>query len=75
MAVGQTEEISQRQPLVDIKETSAMLRCSARHIRRLASSGRMPSPLRVGGLVRWRRSEIDDWIAGGCSSPPKRRAK
>lgn len=57
--------------LLDVKDVAALLgRCSPRHVRRLADSGRMPRPLRVGTLIRWRRADLDDWIAAGCPPEP-----
>ena len=58
--------------LLDVREVAIKLRCSARHIFRLADSGAMPGPVRIGALVRWRKSTgdpgtgLDDWIAAGC---------
>jgi predicted DNA-binding transcriptional regulator AlpA len=58
--------------LLDVRAVAALLDCSARHVYRLADAGRMPPPVRIGALVRWRRSTgdpttgIEDWIAGGC---------
>ena len=40
--------------------------CSIRHVRRLYDSGKMPAPIKLGALIRFRRAEIDAWIAGGC---------
>ena len=33
---------------------------------RYVSSGRAPAPVRLGGAVRWRRTELAEWIAEGC---------
>ncbi|MBI4583068.1 MAG: helix-turn-helix domain-containing protein [Planctomycetes bacterium] len=52
--------------LLDVEDVARLLTCSTRHVRRLADSGRMPRPLKIGALVRWRRGEIDAWIAAGC---------
>lgn len=60
--------------LLDVKAVAVMLDCSQRHIYRLADSGRMPRPLKLGALIRWRRTELLDWIADGCSSCRQRRA-
>ena len=30
------------------------------------SSGRIPRPVRIGGCTRWRRSEIEAWVAAGA---------
>jgi excisionase family DNA binding protein len=57
--------------LLDVRTVAAMLGCSPRHVYRLADAGRMPAPVRVGALVRWRRSDLDSWLAAGC--PATRR--
>jgi excisionase family DNA binding protein len=52
--------------LLDVAGVAALLACSERHVRRLADSGRMPRPVRLGTLIRWNRAEIEKWIAAGC---------
>ena len=52
--------------LLDVRAVAALLDCSPRHVYRLADAGRMPSPVRIGALVRWRRAEVQEWIDGGC---------
>jgi excisionase family DNA binding protein len=52
--------------LVTVKEVAELLGVSDRHVRRLTDSGAMPPPLRLGTLVRWRRTDIEAWIAAGC---------
>jgi excisionase family DNA binding protein len=52
--------------LLDVRGVAALLTCSARHVYRLADGGRLPAPVRLGALVRWRRQELLDWLAGGC---------
>ncbi|MFN7891058.1 MAG: helix-turn-helix transcriptional regulator [Pirellula sp.] len=42
------------------------LGCSTRHVYRLADSGRMPRPIKLGSLFRWPRAVIEQWIADGC---------
>jgi predicted DNA-binding transcriptional regulator AlpA len=32
------------------------------------SSGKIPSAVRIGGALRWRRDELRDWFRAGC--PP-----
>ena len=54
--------------LLDVEQVAAMLRCSARHVYRLADSAHMPRPVKLGALVRWRRDEIERWIFEGCPS-------
>jgi excisionase family DNA binding protein len=52
--------------LIDVKVVAAMLDCSARHVVTLAREGRIPQPVRLGRLARWRRDEITSWLAAGC---------
>jgi excisionase family DNA binding protein len=52
--------------LLDVRAVAAWLDCSPRHVYRLADAGRMPAPVRLGALVRWRRQDLDAWLAGGC---------
>lgn len=54
--------------LLDVSEVASLLHCSKRHVYRLSDAGRMPAPVRLGALVRWRRAEVLDWIAAGCPS-------
>jgi excisionase family DNA binding protein len=60
---AQTPDAAQ---LLDVRAVAQLLDCSARHVYRLADAGRMPAPVRLGALVRWRRQDIEDWLAGGC---------
>jgi len=33
---------------------------------RLHSSGHVPLPVRLGGAVRWRMTELEAWVDAGC---------
>lgn len=57
--------------LLDVRGVADLLAISSSTVRRLADGGRMPRPVRLGALVRWRRSEVEDWIAAGCPSITK----
>ena len=57
--------------LIDSEEVAEMLGCSARHVRRMAQSDKMPRPIRLGALVRWDRDMIAKWISRGCPSPSR----
>ena len=52
--------------LLDVSEVAGILKCSARHVYRLAYSGRMPQPLKLGSLARWNRDAVEQWLAAGC---------
>ena len=56
-----------RQPaMLTVNDLAEMLNCSARTVYRLTDSGRIPRPVKLGGLVRWPRKKIEHWIAAGC---------
>ncbi len=52
--------------LGDVNAVAEKCDCSPRHIYRLADSGKLPPPRRLGALVRWDLDEIDEWIDAGC---------
>ena len=52
--------------LITVDDVSQLLKCSPRHVWRLADSGRMPRPYKIGALCRWPRDQIEAWIAAGC---------
>ena len=59
--------------LLDVGSVAALLNCSRRHVYRLADAGKMPRPVKLGALVRWRRAELELWLENGC--PPVRAVK
>jgi excisionase family DNA binding protein len=63
MSVTSSSELS---ALLNVRQVAALLGCSPRHVYRLSDAGRMPAPVRLSALVRWRRTEIEQWIAAGC---------
>lgn len=54
--------------LIDIKELAVLLRRSEASLERDQAAGRLPRPVRLGGSRRWRRTEVEAWVAAGC--PP-----
>lgn len=54
--------------MLDVRGVAAMLNCATRTVHRLRDSGKMPPPVRIGSLIRWRRSDLEVWIADGCPS-------
>lgn len=52
--------------LLDVHAIAQLLSCSTRHVYRLADSGQMPRPRKLGALVRWDREELEKWLADGC---------
>ena len=64
--VGDRNALAHEQQLLDVVMVAAVLTCSQRTVCRLADSGRMPQPIRVGRLVRWTLKSINGWIEKGC---------
>jgi excisionase family DNA binding protein len=54
--------------LLDVQAVAQLLKCSTRHVYRLADAGQMPLPTKLGVLNRWVQSEVESWIASGCPS-------
>jgi len=59
-------KISEQSLLIDVHSVATLLACSARHVWRLADSGRMPRPFKIGALSRWDRATIERWVSEGC---------
>ena len=59
-------ELAEHTAMLTVHEVARLLNCSARTIYRLTDSGRMPRPVRLGGLVRWPKAVITQWISDGC---------
>lgn len=56
--------------LLTVDAVAALLSVSTRTVRRMADSGQMPRPVRLASLIRWRRDDVEQWLAAGC--PPCR---
>ena len=52
--------------LLTAAESADMAGVAKRSWWRYVSSGKAPAPVRLGGAVRWRRSELAEWIQSGC---------
>jgi prophage regulatory protein len=52
--------------LLTASESAEMAGVAKRSWWRYVSSGKAPAPVRLGGAVRWRRSELANWIQAGC---------
>lgn len=56
-----------REPLlISVDELATILKISSRSVWRLLSAGKLVEPVRIGGAVRWRLSEVKHWIEQGC---------
>ena len=53
--------------LLAVREVAGRLGVSSRQVWKLAGEGKMPAPVRLAGSVRWRSSDIDQFIESGCN--------
>jgi len=55
--------------LITVGAVAEMLGVSINTVWTMDSTGRIPSPIRLGRrCTRWRRNEIESWVAVGCPS-------
>lgn len=59
------------QEILTLEELAAYLKAGKRTIYRLAAADQIPA-FKVGGTWRFRRSDIDAWIAAQSRSPAER---
>jgi len=66
MQTTQIGKINQTCQLLTAKALGQILSLSKRQIFRLNSCGKIPSPIRIGGSVRWAESTIAAWLNAGA---------
>jgi prophage regulatory protein len=53
--------------LVRPKQTARLLGIGTATLWRKHAAGQVPEPVRIGrAVVRWRKKELEAWIAAGC---------
>lgn len=57
--------------LLTIRELAKVLKLSPRSIWRLVRNRQLPSPIRIGGSIRWRVGDVSSWI-NEAASPQKK---
>jgi predicted DNA-binding transcriptional regulator AlpA len=60
------EHRDQNCQLLSAKTLARMLSLSVRSVWRLRAGQKLPEPVRVGGAIRWRQTDIERWAAMGC---------
>ena len=48
------------------QQIATMLNVGIATVWRWRDAGKLPSPVKIGAIVRWRRDDIERWIADGC---------
>lgn len=62
-------EMNTSPQLLTAKNVAQILHVSRRQVLRLAQAGKMPTPVRLGRLLRWEHAALDAWVRGGCQPP------
>lgn len=62
---------AKEEKLLTVGEVAEWMSCSIPTIYRWINSGEFPEPMRIGGSVRWRASDIRAFLDGKFGSEPK----
>lgn len=65
-AIRRSPEWSESGLLLTSDGLARLLKISKRGLMRLRSAGKLPRPVQLGRLVRWRTAEIQEWVEAGC---------
>jgi excisionase family DNA binding protein len=59
--------------LLNCRQVARLLGVSVRSVYRLRDGQKMPRPVRVGTLIRWREGDLREWLEAGCprTQPPQ----
>lgn len=57
------------QTLIDANSAALMCGMHRASWYKAVASGKAPAGVRIGGMVRWRKAELESWIAHDC--PPQ----
>ena len=58
----QWAEGQQKSPALDVHQVASLLGCTTRTVWRHEGKGLLPEARRIGGVVRWDRTEIENWL-------------
>jgi prophage regulatory protein len=61
--------------LMTVEDLAKLLRVSVRTVWRLRRNASVPRPVKIGGGVRWRISDVRAWIEQGCKPETSERGK
>lgn len=60
-------EQTQQGKLLKAEQVGSILGCGKRSIFRYRSAGAIPKPVKFQGMVRWRASDIEKFVACDCN--------
>jgi excisionase family DNA binding protein len=62
-SVDQRDAQPQLEPLLTVKDVAHLLSVTEKTVREWKAKGDMPVPFDLGGVIRWERAEVLDWLA------------
>jgi excisionase family DNA binding protein len=62
-SVDQRDAQTQLQPLLTVKDVAHLLSVTEKTVREWKAKGDLPEPFEMGGVIRWERAEVLDWLA------------
>ncbi|WP_459557406.1 helix-turn-helix transcriptional regulator [Lacunimicrobium album] len=57
--------------MIDAEALAKILNVDVKSVRRMSDDGRLPSPVRLGRMCRWREDVITKWVEDGCPTQQK----
>jgi len=66
--MGNAQTIAEQARLLNAKQVGLILGISSRSVFRLRACGKLPPAVKVGGALRFKHSDILEWIAMDCCS-------
>ncbi len=55
-----------RRTMLSTQDLAKRWGCSERHVRRMADAGRCPRPIKLGSLLKWPVTVIEQWEQDGA---------
>ena len=56
------ETAPKRRPFLTVRDVAERLQVDQKTVRRWRQEGRLPSPITLGGVIRWRPEAIEAWL-------------
>lgn len=66
--MNQQTEIKAAAVLWDVRQVAAHMGCGVSTVWRWKTLGQIPKPMKIGGLVRWRREDIERFTASTAAN-------
>ncbi len=63
LGVDRNHPIELQPLLLDVKQVARLLDISERKVRGMVSTGEFPAPKKIGRLAKWKRPEVEQWVA------------